>query len=137
MIAFLGTGLLGAAFVEGLLTRGGTTVTDPANGGFFIFGGTSAGSPQWAALTAIGDQMGHHRLGTINPSLYQLASSHFFSNALYHDITVGQNGVMEFNADNSTVNIPGFTAKRGWDAASGLGSPKADRLIPALVFLSH
>jgi subtilase family serine protease len=112
-------------------------ITDPDNGGFFIFGGTSAGSPQWAALTAIGDQMGHHRLGTINPSLYQLASSRFFSNALYHDITVGQNGVMEFNADKSTVVIPGFTAKRGWDAASGLGSPRADRLIPALVLLSH
>ena len=107
------------------------------DGGFFIFGGTSAGSPQWAGLVAIGDQMGHHRLGNINPDLYSLGDSPFFSNALYHDISVGQNGVMEFNADNSVVNIPGFKAKRGWDAASGLGSPKANRLIPALVALSH
>jgi subtilase family serine protease len=106
-------------------------------GGFFIFGGTSSGSPQWSALGAIADQMAHHRLGSINPSLYELGDSHYFSNATLHDITVGQNGVMEFDSNNNPVNIPGFKAKHGWDATTGLGSPKADRLVPALVLLSH
>jgi subtilase family serine protease len=101
------------------------------DGGFFIFGGTSAGSPQWAALAAIGAQMAHHRLGTINPSLYALSSSR------YHDITVGKNGVLEFRTNGSPIRITGFTARKGWDATSGLGSPRADRLIPALVLLSQ
>lgn len=106
-------------------------------GGFFIFGGTSSGSPQWAGLAAIADQMAHHRLGTLNPSLYALGSSNFFSNALYHDVTVGQNGVLEFDSNDNPINIPGFKAKRGWDATTGLGSPRADRLVPALVLFSH
>jgi subtilase family serine protease len=104
---------------------------------FYIFGGTSAGSPQWAALGAIADQMAHHRLGTINPALYSLSGSGFFSNATLHDIKVGQNGVLEYNADKSVINIPGFKAGNGWDATTGVGTPKADRLIPALVFLDH
>jgi hypothetical protein len=28
--------------------------------------------------------------------------------------------------------IPGFPAGRGWDAATGFGSPKADHLVPFL-----
>jgi subtilase family serine protease len=103
----------------------------------WIFGGTSSGSPQWAGLTAIGDQMAHHRLGWINPSLYALGGNHFFANAVFHDVTEGQNGVLEFNADDSPINIPGFNAGHGWDATTGLGSPKADKLIPALVLLDH
>jgi subtilase family serine protease len=106
-------------------------------GGFYIFGGTSAGSPQWSALGAIADQMAHHRLGQINDELYDLGGSHFFSNTGYHDVTVGQNGVLEFDSDNNPVNISGFKAKHGWDATTGLGSPKADKLVPALVHQSH
>jgi subtilase family serine protease len=106
-------------------------------GGFFIFGGTSAGSPQWSALGAIADQMAHHRLGQINDELYDLGDSHFFSNLGYHDVTAGQNGVTEPDSDGNPVTISGFKAKHGWDATTGLGSPKADKLVPALVLLSH
>lgn len=106
-------------------------------GDFWLFGGTSAGSPQWAGLIAIADQMAHRRLGTINPALYALGGSSFFSKAVFHDITDGQNGVTEPNEDKSLVTIPGFEAKRGWDAATGLGSPKADKLLPALIVVDH
>jgi subtilase family serine protease len=44
-------------------------------GTFFVFGGTSAGSPQWAALGAITVQLNHGRLGDINPALYQLPAA--------------------------------------------------------------
>ncbi len=33
-------------------------------GSFFIFGGTSAGAPQWSAITALADQKAGHRVGS-------------------------------------------------------------------------
>lgn len=97
----------------------------------FQFGGTSAGSPQWAGLTALTDQLGHKRIGNINSSLYSLASNKALYAALFHDITVGDN---TFHGADTTV--PGFTATKGWDAASGLGTPKANLLVPALAVTS-
>jgi subtilase family serine protease len=92
----------------------------------FRFGGTSAGSPQWSGIAALADQLRHRRIGDINPALYDLARSPATYAALFHDITVGDN---TFHGD---ITIPGFPATRGWDAASGLGSPKANLLVPAL-----
>jgi subtilase family serine protease len=94
----------------------------------FGFGGTSAGSPQWAGLVALTNQADHGRVGFINPTLYALAATPAYR-ALFHDITVGDN---TFHGD---VDIPGFAARRGWDAASGLGSPKADVLVPLLAHI--
>jgi len=91
----------------------------------FRFGGTSAGSPQWAGLVALADQLGRHRIGYINDALYALGRSQL-SGVLLHDITVGDN---TYHGD---VTVPGFAATKGWDAASGLGSPKAEALVPAL-----
>jgi subtilase family serine protease len=95
----------------------------------FSFGGTSAGSPQWAGLTALTDQAAHGRAGFLNPRLYLLAATPAY-NRLFHDVTVGDN---TYHGD---IEITGFTARRGWDAASGLGSPKADALVPVLAALS-
>ena len=106
----------------------------------FVFGGTSAGSPQWSGIVAIADEMAHHRLGAINPDLYGIArfgGAGTGNRALLHDVTTGQNGVLEYNSDGTTINIPGFNAKRGWDATTGLGSPNAAKLVPLLVALSH
>ncbi len=91
----------------------------------FRFGGTSAGSPQWAGLAALADQLGRHRIGYLNDALYALGRSPL-SGVLLHDITVGDN---TYHGD---VTVPGFAATKGWDAASGLGSPKAEALVPAL-----
>jgi len=86
----------------------------------FIFGGTSAGSPQWAGMlalvnTAFGAQ------GDINPLLYKGFSRH--GNGLYfHDITVGDNTFTGAGSNGVTVTVNGYNTRQGWDAVTGLGS---------------
>jgi subtilase family serine protease len=95
----------------------------PTNVGFFVFGGTSAGSPQWAGIIALADQKGGHRLGAINTSLYHIGKSDAYGSA-FHDVTAG---------DNSFGGVKGVTAAPGWDAATGLGTPDVANLIPLLL----
>jgi subtilase family serine protease len=102
-------------------------------GGFFIFGGTSVGSPCWAGLVALGDQLAGHRLGFINSSLYRIGKLAPLAHAAYHDVTVGNNTVTELDADGNPVNVAGFNALTGWDATTGLGTPKVSTLLPLLV----
>jgi subtilase family serine protease len=97
--------------------------TSPGAGGWFIVGGTSCAAPQWAGLVAIADQIAGHGLGLINPTLYQLADSQNYSTYFY-DVTTGNN-----QADPS---IPGYPATTGWDPVTGLGTPDAATLVPAL-----
>jgi hypothetical protein len=92
----------------------------------FQFGGTSAGSPQWAGLVALASETAGHALGPINPTLYQMGGNPTTYANDFHDITVGD------NTFHGPVTIQGFSATPGWDAASGLGSPKADTLVPRL-----
>jgi subtilase family serine protease len=102
---------------------------------FFIFGGTSVGSPVWAGLVALADQLAHHRLGLINTALYAIGHGEH-ANAFYHDTTVGDNSVQEPDASGNLVSVAGFNAQSGWDATTGLGTPKADTLLPLLAELS-
>jgi subtilase family serine protease len=104
---------------------------------FFIVGGTSAGSPQWAGLGALADQLAGHRLGNINPALYQIGKTAGLHAAAYHDITVGSNRFGFLDDSNNLVTIPGFNAKVRWDAATGWGTPKANVIVPLLAALSH
>jgi subtilase family serine protease len=92
-------------------------------GNFFVFGGTSAGSPQWAGLTALADQLAGHRLGFLNPAIYAIARSGLYS-ATFHDVTTG---------NNREPGFPGYVAGPGWDPTTGWGTPKANNLVPALV----
>jgi subtilase family serine protease len=89
---------------------------------FFIFSGTSSGTPQWAALTAITDQLAGRRLGNINPALYAIAQGSRASRAL-HDITTG---------NNNFGPVTGYPAGTGWDAVTGWGSPNAGKLAALL-----
>jgi subtilase family serine protease len=98
---------------------------DPNTPAFFIFGGTSAGSPQWAGLAALGDQLGGRRMGDLNPALYGLAKSGGHLRRDFHDIAIGNNDVAEIGT--------GFDAVKGWDAVTGVGSPNAAALLPELV----
>ncbi len=91
--------------------------------GYVRFWGTSAGTPQWAGIVALADQMGGHRLGSINKTLYHIGKSDAYGSA-FHDVNVGHNGFM---------GITGFNAADGWDAATGLGTPRVAALIPLLI----
>ncbi len=87
--------------------------------GWIDVGGTSLACPLWAGMIAITDQgrvlAGE---GTLNgatqtlPMLYSLPSSDF------NDVTTGSNGT--------------YSAGIGYDLVTGLGTPKANLLVPAL-----
>ena len=103
-------------------------VADPNTGVFLLdtfyssqyqqAGGTSLSAPLWAGLIAVADQgLALKGISSLNgatqtlPDLYSLPSTDF------HDITTGSNG------NPATV---------GYDMATGLGSPIANLLVPAL-----
>jgi len=93
--------------------------------GWFEVGGTSAGAPQWAALFAIANSMrvtSRKRLLNATPAtLYALAKSNY--NGYFHDVTSGTNGGC------GTL----CSAGSRYDYVTGLGTPKADALVAALV----
>ncbi len=100
---------------------------------FFIFGGTSVGSPCWAGLAALADQIAGRSLGFITEALYKIGSNPTWNAMAFHDTTVGDNTVQEPDATNTLVTVQGFNALPGWDATTGWGTPKADVLLPLLV----
>jgi subtilase family serine protease len=97
--------------------------TGAGAGGWFIVGGTSCSSPQFAGLVAIADQIAGHGLGLINPTLYQLAAGPNYATYFY-DVTTGNN--------QADPDVPGYPATTGWDPVTGLGTPNAATLVPAL-----
>jgi subtilase family serine protease len=101
---------------------------DPCSSGWYVVGGTSSGSPQWAGIAAMADQMAGRDLGFLNPALYKVANDPSQYSKDYYDVTVGCN-----NADPS---IPGYCASPGWDAVTGLGTPNVANLIPDLIAAS-
>jgi len=84
--------------------------------GWFQVGGTSAGSPQWAAITAIINQNRTSPLSSMSfgteTSLYNAAT---LSSTNYRDIISGSNGNQ---------------AGTGYDLVTGYGSPLANNLVP-------
>ena len=78
-----------------------------------VFGGTSAVAPLWAALIALMNQQRGTPAGFLNTTLYGAAPE-----KALHDITSGNNGA--------------YSAGKGWDACTGLGSPDGQKLLAAL-----
>jgi len=102
------------------------SVTLQNQSGWFQVGGTSASTPQWAALIAIVNSMRHAQgKGNIpNPAnqfIYQVAKAALTTR--FHDVSTGTNGTCGSLC----------TARAGYDYVTGLGTPKASALIPALV----
>lgn len=96
---------------------------DPSKNGFYFVGGTSASTPQWAAIVALANQYAGRPLGFINQRLYNIAKGSEYHVA-FHDVTVGNNGLFGGAGEN---------AQPGYDMPTGLGSPNVAKLIPALV----
>jgi subtilase family serine protease len=92
--------------------------------GFYGIGGTSEGAPAWAGLVADLDQLAGHPIGLLNPYLYALGKVGIG----FHDVTVGN------NSDNG---VPGYSATRGWDAATGWGSPDIGQLLRDIATLAR
>lgn len=82
-----------------------------------VFDGTSASTPCWAGLIAIINQIRGKPLGLVQPALYSLNGKDM------HDILSG---------DNSYANVQGYRAQKGYDLATGWGTPIANTLLPAL-----
>jgi subtilase family serine protease len=97
---------------------------NPCSTGWYVVGGTSSGSPQWAGIVAMADQVARRDLGFINASLYAVAANPAEYAADFHDVTVGS---------NQTSSIPGYNASTGWDAVTGLGTPDVAHLIRDLI----
>jgi kumamolisin len=79
-----------------------------------VFGGTSAVAPLWAGLIALCNQKLAKPVGFLNPLLYGSLAGR----GLCRDITSGNNGA--------------YTARAGWDACSGWGTPNGAALLKAL-----
>jgi subtilase family serine protease len=110
-----------AAVEHGVLTP--LIIPGVSNGGFFLFGGTSAGSPQWAAITAIADQQAGRNLGYLNTALYHIGHAPSQAATSFHDVTIG---------NNSFAGVAGFSAAPGWDPSTGFGSPQGGNIVSLL-----
>lgn len=81
------------------------------DGQSIVVGGTSAVAPLWSALIARINGARGTPVGFVNPALYTALGA-------FNDITQGNNG--------------DFAAAKGWDACTGLGSPKGTAVLATL-----
>ena len=92
--------------------------------------GTSEAAPLFAGIVALAAQRAGHPLGLINPALYFMSEAHA---AGLVDVTQGDNTV-SFSQNGQNVTVTGFTAQRGYDLASGVGTVDAAQFVPELAF---
>jgi subtilase family serine protease len=90
--------------------------------------GTSEATPLFAGIVALADQMAGHSLGLINPALYQLAAQHA---AGIVPVTLGNNTV-SFTQSGRKQTVTGYSARRGYDLATGVGTIDAQYFVPEL-----
>jgi subtilase family serine protease len=109
--------------------------------GFYLYGGTSASSPQVAGLTALAAEQAGHGLGNINPAIYANPSA--FADVLpVHQgaasVISGElttNRMFDYNGDGQPVTwdpVPGWPVLPGYDMTTGWGTPNAPAFVAAL-----
>jgi subtilase family serine protease len=108
----------------------------PASPGFFYggrsgtnvptvlccIGGTSIGAPAWAGISQLISQQNGAPIGNLNARIYQLGAEDDPATTGIRDVTSGNNA---FN------RVAGFSAKPGYDKASGWGSVDMGLFVPA------
>jgi subtilase family serine protease len=107
--------------------------------GWLAAGGTSLATPLWAALTALADRRAPgHRLGLLSPGLYRAARS---DPRAFTDVAAGNNDYLAGHGPRSHHTCrfrgqpgqPCYRAARGYDMATGLGTPQASHLVTDLL----
>jgi kumamolisin len=107
--------------------------------GWLTVGGTSLATPLWAALTALADRRAPgRRLGLLSPSLYRAARS---DPRAFTDVVAGNNDYLAGPGRRSHHTCrfrgqrdqPCYRAARGYDMATGLGTPQAGSLVTDLL----
>ncbi len=105
---------------------GAITVFEAVFGGWTTTGGTSSAAPIWAALLALinaspdcqGNPTTAHGVGFVNPLLYAVASVPAQYGRSFNDVLTGNNDIYGIGSGG-----PVYPAARGYDLATGLGSP--------------
>ena len=97
-----------------------------------IAGGTSFAAPIFAGMVAILNQAKYpNGQGTINPTLYALASNPTTYASAFHDVTVGGNQCTAGATYCTAVGLSAYAATTGYDQATGLGSVDFNNLLTA------
>jgi subtilase family serine protease len=117
-----------------------------ATGYFEYLAGTSAATPDMAAITALLNTRAGTSQGNMNPLIYKLAAS---APAVFHDVTVSSSGVSSCSAsvasmcNNSTPSqtaltggLAGYDVTAGYDQSTGWGSLDVADFLAAAVPVS-
>jgi Pro-kumamolisin, activation domain/Abnormal spindle-like microcephaly-assoc'd, ASPM-SPD-2-Hydin len=145
-------GIVGSAYlVCGTTSTSSCDYTDPSQIIFQEIGGTSASSPAMAGIMALVQQKTGEAQGLINPVLYKFAAAENLTacnsntvangnSCIFYDTTSGTNAeVCQTGGPNCVTNtsgdqlgvLSGFTAAKGYDLATGLGSVNVANLVNA------
>jgi subtilase family serine protease len=92
--------------------------------------GTSEAAPLLNGVLALATQVNHgQNIGPINPVLYQVLGPRGAAAGIA-DVIHGNDSVP---GAHGTTRVPGFTAAKGFDVASGWGTVNAALFVPSLV----
>jgi subtilase family serine protease len=104
--------------------------SSPIHPGYFLgyqngiaccIGGTSLAAPYWSGISHLVQQETGTRPGPMNSALYTLAA------------TSAASGIRDVRRGNNNFNgVKGYKASRGYDLATGWGTPDIGVLVPAL-----
>lgn len=109
-ISALGNGYI--VFIGGLMySMSGTSASAPVVGGLV------------SLVNAARSMVNKGTIGWINPVLYKMGAKNT-SATYYNDVTLGQNNNFWNGSHVKVCGSIGWNASSGWDATTGLGSPK-------------
>ncbi len=145
-------GIVGSAYLVCETTNTSTCdYSDPSGISFQEIGGTSASSPAMAGIMALVQQKTGEAHGLINPVLYQFAAAENLTacnsntvangnSCIFYDTTSGTNAQVCVTGDPNCVTnvsgdllgvLSGYSAAKGYDLATGLGSVNVANLVNA------